>query len=294
MKKNLLFYVLALVTAITFAQSTGVAVQGIARDASKTALGNKNLNFVFDLQIPNGTSKYRETQNLTTDAFGVFSHIIGTGTPQGTTFSEVDFSTEHLKLVISLDGTVISDQPFNYTPYAYHANNGVPTGSIMPYLGATPPQGWLLCNGDAIPNASTSGAALKALIGNNTPNLLGMFLRGSGTSAVNGQDGPALNTTQADDNKSHGHSSGGLVTSTNGNHNHTGYYYTAQNKSGFPDGGNDGGGSYGYWRHGASSQGSATTSASGDHNHNVNGNTANTGGTESRPVNYGVNYIIKL
>ncbi|QKX05462.1 tail fiber protein [Aquimarina sp. TRL1] len=288
MKTKLLFIVAVLFTAVLFAQNTGIAVQGIARDASKTALGNKNLNFVFDIQISNGTSKYKETQNLTTDAFGVFSHVIGTGTPQGTTFSEVDFSTEHLKLVISLDGTVISDQPFHYAPYAYHANNGAPTGAIMPYLGATAPPGWLLCNGTAIPNPSTSGAALVALIGNNTPNLQGMFLRGTGTSPVNGQSGPGLKATQSDTFKSHNHYVN-LTTSSNGSHSH-GYddYAHSDSVADHSDHGTGSGDDNGNKRT------SRTTASAGNHTHTVKGNSNTTGGAETRPVNYGVNYIIKL
>ncbi len=289
MKKKLLFLIFTLCVAMaTVAQNTGVSVQGIARDASKAALANKNLNFVFDVQTPNGTSKYRETQNLTTDAFGVFSHIIGTGTPQGTSFNEVDFSTEHLKLVISLDGTVISDQPFQYTPYAYHANNGAPTGSVMPYLGATPPKGWLLCNGDPIPNPTTSGAALVALIGNNTPDLKGMFLRGTGRSSVNGQSGPGLKSTQSDTFKSHNHYVD-LTTSSDGRHRH-GYNDYAHSDS-VPDHGDHGTGS------GDDNGNKATgrnTEYAGEHTHTVKGNSNNKGDAETRPVNYGVNYIVKL
>jgi hypothetical protein len=38
----------------------------------------------------------------------------------------------------------------------------------------------------------------------------------------------------------------------------------------------------------------ADTSTDGNHAHNVLGNTNSYGGTETRPINYGVNYIIKL
>ncbi|MEW7279837.1 phage tail protein [Aquimarina sp. 2201CG1-2-11] len=277
MKKRLLFLIFTLCVAMTnVAQNTGVSVQGIARDASKAALANKNLNFVFDVQTPNGTSKYLETQNLTTDAFGVFSHIIGTGTPQGTSFNEVDFSTKHLKLVISLDGTVISDQPFQYIPYAYHANNGAPTGSVMPYLGPTAPKGWLLCNGDPIPNPTTSGAALVALIGNNTPDLKGMFLRGTGVSSENQKSGPELRTTQNEDFKSHNHEG------KTGNHDNKNAQIKSVSRADIDK-----------------FLGSILIPQPtivieevplADHTHTI----PPSGGAETRPVNYGVNYIVKL
>ena len=39
---------------------------------------------------------------------------------------------------------------------------------------------------------------------------------------------------------------------------------------------------------------SRTTASAGNHTHTVKGNSNTTGGAETRPVNYGVNYIIKL
>jgi microcystin-dependent protein len=59
----------------------------------------------------------------------------------------------------------------------------VPTGAIMPFYRPTAPDGWLICDGSAIPTQYT---ALTALVGANTPNLRGMFIRGwsSGTSTT--------------------------------------------------------------------------------------------------------------
>lgn len=60
----------------------------------------------------------------------------------------------------------------------------VPTGAIMPFYRPTAPDGWLICDGSAIPAQYT---ALIALLGSaNTPNLRGMFIRGwsSGTSTT--------------------------------------------------------------------------------------------------------------
>ena len=59
----------------------------------------------------------------------------------------------------------------------------VPTGAIMPFYRSTAPTGWLVCDGSAIPAQYT---ALTALVGANTPNLRGMFIRGwsSGTSTT--------------------------------------------------------------------------------------------------------------
>lgn len=61
----------------------------------------------------------------------------------------------------------------------------VPTGTVVSFIGTTPPNGWLLCNGQ-----STSGhAALAALVGANVPNLNDRFIVGAGTTYSLGDTG---------------------------------------------------------------------------------------------------------
>lgn len=55
----------------------------------------------------------------------------------------------------------------------------LPTGTMAMWPTITPPAGWLLCDGAAIPAAHT---ALITLIGANTPNLAGRFPLGAGTT----------------------------------------------------------------------------------------------------------------
>lgn len=55
------------------------------------------------------------------------------------------------------DSTLSLLQGYNGTSWveiANLSNNSTPTGVISPYAGATSPNGWLLCNGDTVPNAS--------------------------------------------------------------------------------------------------------------------------------------------
>lgn len=163
----------------------------------------------------------------------------------------------------------------------------IPVGSVYAYLGTVAPAGYLLCNGSSQLVANYSD--LHGVIGYNyggsglnfnVPDYRGMFLRGTGThgtlaKAAGGNfSGPALHVSESDSIQGHGHSGilpgGGTYHSndggTNGSHNSSGNWYGFNNFRGDIY---------------------ATTAI-----------TNNTNGTpridhETRPVNYGVNYIIK-
>ncbi len=266
--------------------STGISVQGIARNTDKTALVSKDLTFTFTLKDESGTTVYNETATITTDAFGVFAHTIGTGNATTGPFEDLMFHHEKLSLVISveIDGVVteISNSPFQYTAYAKSADNGVPTGSIMPYVGSTAPLGWVLCNGQSLSGITGSGPLVTLLGSSNVPDLRGMFLRGTGTSPVNGQSGAALGSTQDDGIETH--SSLG-VTNLTGSHTHNYNRLTLRNIDEEDD-------NHTPNVNTGARNSSGTTGGAGDHDHSVNVTYA--GANETRPVNYGINYIIKL
>lgn len=80
----------------------------------------------------------------------------------------------------------------------------VPTGSVVMFINDSPPTGWLLCNGAAIDAGFT---ALIALVGANTPDMRGQFVRGWSDDDVVDPDGArAPLNAQAEDLKSHQHS----------------------------------------------------------------------------------------
>jgi microcystin-dependent protein len=288
--KLLILSFLMLLTVVTnYAQTSasqaGIAVQGIARDNNNTARISKTINLTFRFYYGANILIYEIAKTVTTDAFGVFSVVLEPGAT-----NNIVMANNQAFLRISEGTAIISDEILRQVPYAIAAANGVPTGSIMPYIGTTAPDGWLLCDGlTNVPQPS----ALYNLIGSTTPNLQGMFLRGTGTSPVNNESGPALKVMQGDELKSHQHSSGTLVNSTNGIHNHLSNkdahinllvndlgYNTVINVD-FNVGqidlitGNP-------------------IPPDGNHSHDISGSTAPIGGNETRPVNYGVNYIIKL
>ena len=277
------------VNAQTNVTSSGLSVQGIARDVNNEALANiDQLDLKFEVYYLIGTSItptiiLTSIATIKTDNFGVFSYVVGINQDQSNLIS-----TQSAYLRVSSANVVFSDEKLQTVPYSIYAQNGVPTGSIMPYIGTTAPNGWLLCNGNPIPSGSYYDN-LKALAGNNTPNLNGMFLRGAGSqTAYPDKVGPAVKNVQQDSFKTHSHGVN-INTNADGAHSHTTTFYNddynnsgngATNGTGLiRDGGN------GYTR---------TTSTEPNHSHNVNGNSASTGDTETRPINYGVNYIIKI
>jgi microcystin-dependent protein len=270
------------------ASQAGIAIQGIARNTNNTAITSQNINFTFTLYYLDSSNLeqliFEESKSLTTDAFGVFSYIIN---PTAVNNSKIANNIAYLR--IKNGSILISDEKINHVPYAIAANNGVPTGSIMPFIGTNAPEGWALCNGAALPTTAT---VLISMVGANAPNLQGMFLRGTGTSPVYSQAGPALKATQDDTFQSHLHASGTLGNSNNGNHNHgsNGTDYRVVNS----DGDNTAKGGLDYSPGEPDLYATYQLPTDGDHSHTISGSTASTGDTETRPINYGVNYIIKL
>jgi hypothetical protein len=286
--RQLLLSILFLFTTIiTFAQAqftnSGIAVQGIARDANNTAIQNQTISLKFTFLYETGTTDVEfkvVDKSIVTDNFGVFSSIIDPGFINNEIFS-------NKKVFIRINnGTVqLSREPLNVVPYAISANNGVPTGAIMPFIGTAVPTGWALCNGAALPGTATE---LIAMVGSNAPNLQGTFLRGTGVSVTNDRSGPALRSFQDESFLSHNHT-GSISINNNGNHSH------ALN---FTDGGGGKGQLPGYADavgfKTEDSNGTNSVGFSGQHIHTGSVSINSNGGIETRPVNYGVNYIIKL
>lgn len=170
------------------------------------------------------------------------------------------------------------------TSYVCNGTNGAdavaPAGSVVAFAGAQAPSGWILCDGAAVSRTTYSGlfAAIGTAWGEgdasttfNLPDMRGRFLRGAdkgagrdpeagsrAASAPGGNIGDRVGTSQGDQLRSHAHPYSGAFT-------------TEPVVSGHPQGGTAT--PYTMWGYGN------TTSA--------------VGGTENRPTNVTVNYIIK-
>jgi len=289
-KLLLLSFLMLLTVATTYAQSTasqaGIGIQGIARDLTNTAIASKEMKFVFTIYSKtDSTVGETITATLVTDEFGVFSYVLNLNPDKSAEYAHDQL---YLKIQITNPQTDISDEPLNYVPYAIAASNGVPMGSIMAYMGDAAPSGWILCFGQTWAAVGDKGKSLKAFLGSkatNVPDLRGMFLRGTGTNPVNAKPGPLLNESQGESFKNHIHQA---------THNHLqeGHDHDLNIKTDAGFSGDaytltsDNGDTL------AGKKATETTAINKEYTGTTQG--SDTGGTETRPVNHGVNYIIKL
>lgn len=299
--KNLKTILLALFISVVAYAQQGIVFQGIARDNNSAAITDETLSFTFRITKSDGSELYKETQQIRTDNFGVFSHVIGTGTPVTGTFGGVDFQQADLKSIINVNyngnDTQIYNQPFQYVPYAKVAGNGVPVGTVMPFLGDHAPEGWLLCHGQSIADAKY--AQLRAVTHWNTvPDLRGRFLKGAGISSnihITQYDEVGVRAYQDQSIMRHYHDKGSLGTSSAGNHSHV----VSLGKWGRSFAGSDDAEHTMYfhrdWDVNNVTQGNfhRRTQDAGAHTHQITGATAWHGTEENRPWSFSVNYIVK-
>ena len=113
-----------------------------------------------------------------------------------------------------------------------------PVGTVIWYAGSSAPTGYLKCNGDTIANGSgtTQGitadfSALHAVTGATLPDLRGEFVRGwddgKGTDS-----GRTIRSTQADEFKSHQHTSDGARFGSNSTHPGDNFYSSGGDNTG--------------------------------------------------------------
>ena len=113
---------------------------------------------------------------------GKFNVLLGP-TDGGGKLITTAFADKTRYLSITIEGKEITPrQQILSTPFAMQAANGSPPGSITAYMSNAIPDGWLLCNGATIPQEPKYDK-LRSLIGNNVPDMRGMFLRGAGQHA---------------------------------------------------------------------------------------------------------------
>lgn len=166
-------------------------------------------------------------------------------------------------------------------------NLGIPSGVVFPFAGTVAPYGYLVCDGSAI--SRSDYPALFVALGSGTqhgtgdgsttfnlPDYRGRFMRGVDGTA--GRDPDKATRTHPITGVTVGGVVGGVQNDENKLHGHGGPHNITGNPDGATDSTNDSTYDRSYWRGGFLGNKPIPTS----------------GGTESRPKNISVNYIIKV
>jgi hypothetical protein len=143
MKNSFLLLFIAFITNFGFAQAPpqGINYQAVVYsdngenepglNVPGQVLRNKNIRVRFTIiqNATNGTEVYKESHTKTTDAFGMFSLVIGAGTPQGgSIFSNINWGVGLHFLKVEIDkrgGTnyvTMSNQQLLSVPYALYSD----------------------------------------------------------------------------------------------------------------------------------------------------------------------------
>jgi C1q domain len=109
----------------------GLNYQAVARDANGLVLPNKPVNVRFTVHdsVLNGAVVYQETDTATTNAFGLFTTVIGHGVPVSGYFDSINWGVNAKFLQVELDptgGSTFTDMgtaQMQSVPYAMYAGN---------------------------------------------------------------------------------------------------------------------------------------------------------------------------
>jgi hypothetical protein len=300
-----LFLALVLLLLTITVNAQGIAVQGIARNENNIARTTANITLKVLIHDEQDRTIHEEVIAKTTDKYGVFSAVINIDDFKKRTRIANNKASIKIFEIITDETTkikteeIISSSPLNEVPYAIAAGNGVPTGTVVPFLGVSSliPDGWLMCDGKLIPNGIAYDK-LKLVLGNatHTPDLRAMFLRGVGDELGDTESlrkGPGLRTVQQDGIKKHQHKVSHVA-----DHTHKSEHPISQGGYSAIEGAGK------YFRNvpiplppELKEHLMPLTTPSGGHNHIIDDTTDTTTTTnisETRPVSYGVNYIIKI
>jgi len=298
MKKNIFIAILLLFSINLFGQGNsglGFNYQAVVRGLDGFVMPSKSIELRFSL-LPGQQAtqaSWVETHNVTTDVYGTISVTVGKGTKAGgvaATFADVNFAAVYYWLKVEIkEGS--NYRELSYTalasvPYAEAATNAavMPAGTIVPYGGETIPDGWLLCDGREVSRSEYANLynAIKTIWGHgnnsttfNLPDMRGVFLRG--VSGDSGKDADVNDRVPLKEGGNSGNNVGSYQQDELKSHTHVTENFSAR---GWPNGSGDRTAPNDYLLHPA--QGT-------DYHLNV----LATGGSETRPQNVNVNYIIK-
>ena len=143
-KRYCVLLIFLLAGSISFGQNVplGIFYQAVARDNYGKELVNKDIDVKFSILsgTPIGTLVYEELHShITTSKFGVFSLIIGLGTPTGGLYDELSKiqwsqASHYLKIEVKFDNDFLDmgTMQFLSVPYALYAQKSLEPGPPGP------------------------------------------------------------------------------------------------------------------------------------------------------------------
>ena len=152
MKTSLLIFCWLLIVTLTHAQAPqGFTYQAVARNATGDVLVSKALKVRLTILdgSTTGTTQYIESQDVTTNTFGLFTLTVGTGKIEKGTLSGVTWGSglKFLGVEVAFDGTTnyqnLGASQLQSVPFALYAANGGTTGpqGVKGDTGAPGPKG---------------------------------------------------------------------------------------------------------------------------------------------------------
>ena len=160
--------------------------QAVARDASGNLIANQAVSFRISILqgSASGTVAYSETHNLTTNAYGQATLIIGAGTVVSGTFSSIGWGTNNHYIKTEMDATggsiynLMGTSQLLSVPYALYSNTSGSGGGGTTY---------------------TAGSGINingSVISNTAPNQTVTLTMGSGLSSTGSYPNFSLSNTQ--------------------------------------------------------------------------------------------------
>ena len=145
MKKSLTFLFL-LVSFFVFSQNNGINFQGVGRNSSGAVLASQKISLRFSViqGSETGAVEYVESKEVTTNAQGIFSVVIGDGTQISKTgnFTDINWKINPKFLKVEMDPTggtsyaAMGTTRLQSVPFAYYAN-GVNADNVDGVLSAS-------------------------------------------------------------------------------------------------------------------------------------------------------------
>ena len=156
---SLLFVFMLGYTAV--AQSQAFKYQAVARNANGSLLANTAIIVRLSILAGSATGdvEYRETQNITTDAYGLFALEVGSGSATTGSFASINWvaNQKYIQTEINLGSGYIlmGSSKLLSVPYALYAFNTAGSAGTIGPAGPVGPQGIQGLTGDIGPQGLT-------------------------------------------------------------------------------------------------------------------------------------------